>query len=156
MIGLDTDAAVADLKNRTLSALPGEVARLLYLASTRDYSTGEYFHDGLASEFSGRAASEALTHCHRETFAALALSPLEQLVAQVSTYVTSTGAETEDVVRFWRKVEPYRVAVPADADSLAVELFASNVRIALEILASRQAREPSGQQSAWQPPSLGQ
>jgi hypothetical protein len=60
MADLDIDAVVTDLKNRTLSGLPGEMAQLVYLASTRDYNTGQYFHEGLASEFSGPLASQAL------------------------------------------------------------------------------------------------
>lgn len=146
MVDLDMDAAVTDLKERTLSNLPGEMARLVYLASTRDYNTGQYFHEGLAAEFSGLLASRALALCHQETFSRLALASLQELVYHLSTYVASTGAQEEDVFRFWGKVEPYRVTVPADADSLAVKLFLSNVKIALAILAS--GRRSRSQQSA--------
>ncbi len=146
MVDRDIDAAVADLKERTLSDLPGEMARLVYLASTRDYNTGQYFHDGLAAEFSGLLASQALARCHQETFSRLALASLPELVSHLSTYVASTRAQEEDVFRFWAKVEPYRVTVPADTDSLTVKLFVSNVKIALAILAS--GRRSRSQQSA--------
>ncbi len=156
MVDHDIDVAVTDLKERTLSDLPGEVARLVYLASTRDYNTGQYFHEGLASEYSAPAASQALALCHQETFTGLALGPLEELVKQLSTYVAATGAKKEDVLRFWKMVRPYRVAVPAEADSLAVELFVSNITVALAILVSGQGPGADSQRSAWQPPSHGQ
>lgn len=156
MLDVDIDAAVTDLKERTLSELHCEMARLVYLASTRDYNTGQYFHEGLASEFSGRVASQALALCHRETFERLALGPLEELVTQLNTYFASTGAEKEDVLRFWKALEPHRVAVPADADSLAVKLFVSNITVALAILASGQTPGADSQRSAWQPPSHDQ
>ncbi len=146
MVDLDMDAAVTDLKERTLSELSGEMARLVYLASTRDYNTGEYFHEGLAAQFSGPLASRALALCHQEIFSQLALASLQELISHLRAYVASTRAQEEDVFRFWEKVEPYRVTVPADADSLAVKLFLSNVKIALAILAS--GRRSRSQQSA--------
>ena len=40
-------AAYDDLLNRSLSKISCDLARLIYLASTRDYNTGTYHHDGL-------------------------------------------------------------------------------------------------------------
>lgn len=53
---LDVEAAAADLRTRTLGKLSGDMARLLYLASMRDYNSGEYFHDGLAIQFGQEVA----------------------------------------------------------------------------------------------------
>ncbi len=44
--------AYDDLLNRSLSRISCELGRLIYLASTRDYNTGNYYHEGLASRFS--------------------------------------------------------------------------------------------------------
>ena len=53
---IDVGQAVTDLTNRTLSRLPGDFSRLVYLASSRDYNTGQYYHDGLAFHFSESVA----------------------------------------------------------------------------------------------------
>ena len=52
--------AYDDLLNRTLSRISCDLGRLIYLASTRDYNTGNYYHEGLASRFSPEVARKAL------------------------------------------------------------------------------------------------
>jgi len=56
------EAAIRDLENRTLASLHGELTKLVYLSSTRDYNTGEYLHEGLAQRFGAEAAQQALAH----------------------------------------------------------------------------------------------
>ncbi len=48
--------AYDDLLRRSLSKIRGDLARLIYLASTRDYNTGKYHHDGLAARFQAEIA----------------------------------------------------------------------------------------------------
>ena len=119
----ELEAAIQDLRNRTLAALRGEFARLIYLSSTRDYNTGQYYHEGLAFQFTPEIALSALAVCHQETFRSLVYSPLEAFVKELDSYVGSTGEHPEDVLEFWRKFEPYRVAIPMDCEPLAAELF---------------------------------
>src|SRR5277367_7185836 len=90
----DVDAAADDLRHRTLAHLPLALERMIYLASTRDYNTGLYHHQGLAQRYSEAAACEGLATCHRESFHELLSAPLEELVRQLQAYVESTGALT--------------------------------------------------------------
>jgi hypothetical protein len=131
------EAAIEDLESRTLRRIGFSFGRLIYIASTRDYNTGRYYHDGLAFQFSADVAAQALAHVHREVFFELALSPLRDLTQQIQRYVLSSGAEPRDVIRGWEKLEPYRVVVPMEADPLTAGLFLANVRIALPIVESR-------------------
>jgi len=49
-----------DLLHRTLSRISCDLGRLIYLASTRDYNTGNYYHEGLATlAFPSGAGSDA-------------------------------------------------------------------------------------------------
>lgn len=136
---MDVYEAMDDLKRHTLAALPGEIGKLLYLASTRDYSTGRYYHDGLASNFNEDIASRALAICHQEIFDELVAARLEDLVAHVEKYAHSLPANRNGFFHVWKRLEPYRVTIPLDSNPLSARLFFSNVKIALAILESREA-----------------
>lgn len=145
---MDVEAAAGDLKNRTLAGLAGEFARLVYLASTRNYNTGEYYHQGLAFQFTEEVAGAALAACHQESFRRLVFSPVEDLVKELETYVSSTGARASQVLDAWKTLEPYRVTIPLGCDSLSAEFFFSNVRITLAILEAHQETDADSRQCA--------
>ena len=144
----NVEAAIEDLKSRTLSGIPGEVARLVYLASTRDYNTGEYYHEGVAIHFTEDVARAALAACHQESFRRLLFTSLEDLVKELDNYVNSTGARPAHVMKVWRSLEPYRVTIPLESDQLSAQLFLSNLRVALAILQARQQTGRDSQQCA--------
>ena len=134
---MDVQQAREDLSRRTLSEIARPLDRLIYLASMRDYNTGVYHHDGLASRFTDEVACEALADCHREVFHQLVVSSLEDLVDQLEAYRKSTHTGPHEFLTAWRRLEPYRVAVPVETDPLAAEFLFSNFKIALAILEAR-------------------
>ena len=138
----DVVAAADDLRRRTLVHLPLTLERMIYLASTRDYNSGLYHHDGLASRYSAEAACEGLADCHRESFSELLAAPLEDLVRQLQAYAESTQTLASNFVTTWEELEPYRSAVPVGTDPLAAQFVFSNLKVALAIFASRLAPRP--------------
>jgi len=136
----DVEMARQDLEARTLAEIPGDFARLIYLASTRDYNNGRYYHAGLAHKFGDHAAALALASCHQDVFRRLILRPVGELVEQLDTYLCSTDLPLTDVVRAWAQLQPYRLAVPLDCGTLAARFFETNVMAALVILRSRRKR----------------
>lgn len=130
-------AAIADLKKRTLPGLPGDIARLVYLAATRDYNSGRYYHEGLAHIYTQEFAARALQECHNDVFQDLVRSSIEDLLGQFELYVSSGCAQADEFIDFWEKIEPYRVAIPLTSDPISAQLFNSNVKIALAILRHR-------------------
>ena len=130
-----------DFLRRSLSRINGDLARLIYLASTRDYNTGKYHHDGLAAQFDPEIACQALELAHREIFHRVAARSLEELVAEVELYINASRQSREEVLEVWQKLEPYRVALPVDVNAAVAQLFVSNVRLALAILTRRQEQE---------------
>lgn len=142
---MEVEEAVQDIKNRTLAAIPGDVGRLICIASTRDYNTGKYYHDGLASSFSEEVAGAALAACHLQIFTKLALScSLEEIVQQLERHVLSSDVPPMEVIDAWEKLEPYRVIIPLGCDPLFAKIFFSNFKIALAILRSRFGHGPQG------------
>jgi hypothetical protein len=133
---MDVEAAEQDLKSRTLAQFDYDFARLIYLSSLRDFSTGRYHHHGLAQSFSESAASAALTISHQQVFYDLTSAPLESLVAQIERFIRSSFEDCEEILRTWEKLEVYRVTVPCDCDELTAALFRSNVKIAMALLKS--------------------
>jgi len=131
----DINGAVDYLKKRTLASLGGDIARLIYVAGTRDYNTGVYYHDGIASCFTQEIASRALAQCHEESFRRIVECTIEDLVEQLEQYMKVNCSESFLVT--WLDIEPYRVLTPLACDPLSSKIFCSNFKIALSILASR-------------------
>jgi hypothetical protein len=125
--------AFDDLTRRTLSRVSGDLARLIYLASTRDYNTGQYRHDGLAARFRLDIACQALELAHHQVFYRIATVPLEQLVGEVELYLSGSQQGREEILQVWQKLEPYRVALPVNINVALAQLFVSNIKLALAI-----------------------
>jgi hypothetical protein len=140
---MDVLQAADDLRRRSLASYTRPLDRLIYLASMRDYNTGLYYHDGLASRYSAEVACEAMADCHREAFRQLVGNSLEELVQQLEAYMASTHTSPADFVTAWKGLEPYRVAIPVESDPLAAQLLFSSFRIALAILESRLHPQPA-------------
>jgi hypothetical protein len=131
---MDVEAAVRDLQNRTLANLGGELKRLIYLSSTRDYNTGEYQHEGLAFRFGEETAQRALAHCHELAFQDLLRTSLEEFVRQLAAYFDSTGTARDKVLHSWRQLQAYRVLIPTNCDPWSGDLFVTNIKLALATL----------------------
>lgn len=133
----EVQAAMADLRLRTLGRLSRPLDRLIYLSSMRDCNTGVYYHEGLAGRFSQEVACEAIARCHFEVFLEMSSAPLSELVDQMEGYIASTHTYPGDFVSVWKGLEPYRVAIPVDTDPLISEFLFSNFKLALAILENR-------------------
>jgi hypothetical protein len=145
--------AFDDLLHRSLSKIPCDLGRLIYLASTRDYNSGAYHHEGLSARHPGDDAGAALQAAHRDVFCRLTTSTLEELVGQLEMYVLGSRETPDELVRTWQELEPYRIAIPMHADPTMVQLFLSNIRLALEVLRFRQSQRPPRPSGASQLPS---
>jgi hypothetical protein len=140
---MDVAAAADDIRSRTLTDMPRSLDRLIYLASMRDYNTGLYYHDGLASRFTQEVACEALADCHRDAFNELVACSLRELVGQMEAYIRSTHTSPQDFIAAWKKLEPYRIAVPVKTDPVLAQFLFSSFKIALAILEARLHSAPA-------------
>ena len=127
--------------------------RLIYIASTRDYNSGVYQHEGLAGRFGADAAASALEYAHWDAFQAVSLMSLRRLTEELRKYIDSSREHPEAFLNAWQKLEPYRVAIPLRVDPTIAELFISNVKIALAVLRHRLPDPTDRPQGALLPPS---
>lgn len=151
----DVLSAYEDFSSRTLARIPTAIERLICIASTRDYNSGVYHHDGLAARFSASATAKALQFAHIEAFHVVSAMPLRQLSDEIQQYMKSSREEPAAFLNAWQKLEPYRVAIPMEVDPTIAELFVSNVKIALAILRLYLLRQTDRPSDALQLPSLG-
>jgi hypothetical protein len=143
LANLDAQKAYDDLWQRTLAKISGNLNRMIYLASTRDYNSGRYHHAGLEGAFGYEAVRQALEAAHQEIFGKLTRSSLEELVLELELYVRSSGESPEELLRTWRTLQPYRVAIPLGVDRMAAELLLSNLKLGLEVLQKRRSQQPN-------------
>ena len=130
---------IEDFAERTLAAIPSEYGRLLYLASLRDLATGQYRHEGLAAVYPEGAVQQALARCHEELFARMLEAPLEQQEGDLRACLDSLEADFRGMVIRWRELEFYRVLLPTGVPAYLKDLFCSNMRVLLELLAEERA-----------------
>jgi len=130
---------VEDFTTRTLAAIPSDFGRLLYVALLRDLASGRYLHEGLSANYPDEAVQQALAHCHDELFAKILETPLERQEWDLRSCLGALEGEFWGIVTRWEKLEFYRVLLPADAPGYLQELFCSNLRTLLGLLAEEHA-----------------
>ena len=69
---------IQDFTLTTLAGISGEFARLAYMGSLRDLSSGRYEHAGLAALYPDDATQQALQLCHEQIFERVLETPLER------------------------------------------------------------------------------
>ena len=139
----DLAAAVQEVRQRLLDFYSSPLSRLLYLASTRDINTGEYFDDRLANRFAPEIAAEALLHVHREVFEELVFLSLQEILVNVSDYIYNTAGNPTRTLQEWLSNKPYRMLRPRDYDPTAASVLFSQITTALEIIAVRPKNLPA-------------
>lgn len=125
---------VQDFTLNTLAGIDGTFARLVYVASLRDLSSGRYEHQGLVALYPEEAVQQALDLCHEQIFERILEMPLERQLEDLRKCLGEMEGGLAAVVWHWQQLEPYRVLLPENAPDYLKELFFSNLRALLEIL----------------------
>jgi hypothetical protein len=125
---------IQDFTSTTLAIIPSAFARLTYLASLRDLSSGRYAHAGLTAVYPPEAVQQALEQCHEEIFERILEAPLEEQKRDLRAHLKTMEPGLGVAVAHWRKLEAYRTLLPVEAPTYLKDLFCSNIRALLEIL----------------------
>jgi hypothetical protein len=125
---------IQDFTSTTLAMIPSAFARLNYLASLRDLSSGRYEHAGLVAVYPAEAVQQALEQCHQEIFERILETPLEEQERDLRAHLEGVESGLCTAVAHWQKLEAYRTLLPVESPDYLKELFCSNIRALLEIL----------------------
>jgi hypothetical protein len=125
---------IQDFTLTTLAGIPGLFARLTYIASLRDLSSGRYEHAGLAALYPDAAIQQAMELCHEQIFERILEAPLSSQEQDLRACLARMEGGLSVAVSHWRRMEAYRVLVPEAAPEYLKDLFCSNLRVLLEIL----------------------
>lgn len=125
---------VQDFTQTTLAGIPGFFARLTYIASLRDLSSGCYEHAGLAALYPQEALQQALQLCHEQIFEGILEAPLSRQLEDLRGCLAAMEGSLGAVVSHWASMESYRILMPEQSPDYLKDLFCSNLRVLLEIL----------------------
>ena len=125
---------VQDFTLTTLAVIPGHFARLAYVASLRDLSSGRYEHSGLSALYPDEAIQQALQLCHEQVFERILESPLSSQQRELHACLSGMEGGLSDAASHWRRIESYRFLVPEAVPDYIKDLFCSNLRALLDIL----------------------
>lgn len=125
---------IQDFTLTTLAVIPGSFARLVYISSLRDLSSGRYEHAGLAAIYPEEAIQQSLQLCHQQLFERLLETPLAAQLEDLRSCLAGMESGLSAAVSHWRRMEAYRVLVPEQFPEYLRDLFCSNLRALLEIL----------------------
>jgi hypothetical protein len=118
----------------TLAGIPSQFARLTYVASLRELSSGRYEHAGLAALYPEEAIQQALQLCHEQIFERILERPLSEQEEDLRGCLHAMQGGISSAVANWRQMEVYRILLPENSPDYLKELFCSNLRALLEIL----------------------
>ncbi len=135
---------IQDFTLTTLAGIPGQFARLAYIASLRDLSSGRYEHAGLAALYPHASIQQALQLCHEQIFERILESPLSSQEEDLLVCLAAMVGGMSVAVSHWRRNEAYRVLVPEEVPDYLKDLFCSNLRAILEILDEERSPARSG------------
>lgn len=129
-----SEALLAQAAGKLLAELPNDLARIIYLASIRDYNTGTYLHPELSRRYSVAEVDRVLSFHHQRIFQNLLETPVRAYAEQLILYISFSGAPRAEFIKTWKGLKAYNSAIPLQCDSLAAALFCWNVTSALGIL----------------------
>jgi hypothetical protein len=137
---------IEDFTLRTLGVIPGDISRLLHIATLRDLASGCYRHDGLAAIYSEPVVDQALRLCHEELFERILETSLEHQETEIRRCLQGLDGNSSEIAARWQEHEFYKFLIPSGVPIYLRRLFCSNLATLLRLIASESP--PTGLLSA--------
>jgi hypothetical protein len=120
-----TRGPAAELWRKTLSRIPTQFGRLVFISSLRDALTGRYYHPPLSQIVGGEITDRTLCHSHHHVFSEWLSFPLAQQKADLDEYLGASNATLD--LAFYRDI------VPATAHQVERLLYLTDLQTLLEL-----------------------
>lgn len=127
---------IEEFAARVLADISTDFGRLLYVATLRNVSEGRYHHARLEMAYSEPAVHQALLYCHEELFQKVLETPLEQQEWDLRSYLAGMDAAPDEIIGRWLEIEFFRTFVPFGTPTYLRDLFLSNLRVILGLIAA--------------------
>ena len=120
-----TRGPAADSWRKTLSRIPTQFGRLVFISSLRDPLTGRYSHPPLSQIVGGEIADRTLCHSHHEIFSEWLGFTLAQQKADLDEYLGASNTPLN--------LAHYRDIAPATAHQVERQLYLTDLETLLEL-----------------------
>ena len=125
-----------DVWSNTISSVPSEFGKLVYLSSLRDANSGAYHHYGLEHVYSPEQCNLALRQSHREVFYRWLNLKLSEQKEDLEFYLRSVEGDLPTILATWSTLRPYRGYLPVTATNAEREWFLSDLEVILDLLSA--------------------
>src|SRR5580658_7090051 len=128
------ETAAAESWQRTLSAIPTLIGRVVYLSSLRNVHTGSYEHAGLAQRIGEDGVDRVLRRSHTSAFQEWLCFGLERQKDELEEYFSGLEGDRREIVANWLTLEPYGNWVPGESRDVERKLFYADLAVVLELI----------------------
>lgn len=133
-MSLQREAVIAESWQRTLSAIPTLIGKLVYLSSLRNVNTGIYEHFGLAQRVGADEVDRTLRRSHMSAFQDWLCFGLEKQKEELEEYFSGLEGNTREIVASWIDLEPWNSWAPPESRDVERKLFSADLAVTLELL----------------------
>lgn len=130
-------SALQDVKETTLSAISGLLAKLAYLASLR-HAQGRYLHWGMELIHGQESSERALKTAHSEVLAGVLRTPLETLTEDLAESSRQSGVKPKIYLK--QMQDCFEDLLPEGKQNTPVSTHLNSVLVALSSLERHRER----------------
>jgi hypothetical protein len=134
LVSANRETAVAESWQRTLSAIPTLIGRVVYLSSLRNVHTGSYEHVGLAQRIGEDGVDRVIRRSHMSVFQEWLCFGLERQKDELEEYFSGLEGDRREIIANWLSLEPWNNWVPGESRDVERKLFNADLAVVLELI----------------------
>jgi hypothetical protein len=133
-VSSNREIVIAESWQRTLSAIPTFIGRVVYLASLRNVHTGSYEHAGLAQRIGEESVDRLIRRSHMQVFQEWLCFGLERQKQELEEYFSGLEGNKREIISNWLTLEPWNTWVPGESRDVERKLFNADLAVIMELI----------------------